>query len=69
MIVYGLGLAAGLGSAELRIALVLASCPTAAASFVMARQMGGDEALASGSIVLSTVLSAASLAIVLWITA
>jgi predicted permease len=60
--------AVGLDVMEQRIALVLASCPTAAASFVMARQMGGDEALASGSIALSTFLSAFSLAAALWLT-
>jgi predicted permease len=65
---YGLGRVAGLGPGELRIAMVLAACPTAAASFVMAKQMGGDEALASGSIALSTVLSALSLAAALWMT-
>jgi predicted permease len=52
----------GLTPLENHIALVLAACPTAAASFVMARQMGGDEALASGSIALSTLLSVFSLA-------
>ena len=59
---------AGLDLVEQRIALVLSSCPTAAASFVMARQMGGDEALASGSIALSTVLSVVGLAAALWLT-
>ena len=59
---------AGLPSAEQRTALVLASCPTAAAAFVMARQMGGDEALASGSIALSTLLSFVSLSVALWLT-
>jgi predicted permease len=34
----------------------------------MARQMGGDEALASGSIALSTLLSFISLSIALWVT-
>lgn len=53
---------------ELRIALVLASCPTAAAAYVMAVRMGGDEALASGSIAASTIASAISLSIVLWVT-
>jgi predicted permease len=33
----------------------------------MAQQMGGDEALASGSIALSTLLSALSLAFALWV--
>lgn len=60
---------ARLGPAELRIALVLSSCPTAAAAFVMARQMGGDESLASGSIALSTLLSSISLAMSLSLTA
>lgn len=67
-IVYGLGRMAGLDPTALRIALVFAACPTAAASFVMARQMGGDEALASGSIALSTLLSALSLSAALWLT-
>ena len=58
----------GLGPVELRIALVFASTSTAAAAYVMARQMGGDEALASGSIALSTVLSAISLAAALYLT-
>ncbi len=58
---------AGLDAAEQRIVVVLGACPTAAAAFVMARQMGGDEALASGSIALSTLLSAFSLAFALWI--
>ncbi len=59
----------GLHSDEIRVGMVLAACPTAAAAYVMAKQMDGDEALASGSIVLSTVLSAASLWIALALTA
>ena len=59
---------AGLEPTDQRTALVLASCPTAAAAFVMARQIGGDEALASGSIALSTLLSFISLSIALWVT-
>ncbi len=56
----------GLVGADLRIALVLSACPTAAAAFVMARQMGGDGPLASGSIVVSTVLAAVSLPLALF---
>ncbi len=67
-IIGGLVWAAGLGAIEMRIALVFASTSTAAAAYVMARQMGGDEALASGSIALSTVLSAISLAVALLMT-
>ena len=68
LLVYGISLAIGLDKNELRTVLIFACCPTAAASFIMARQMGGDEALASGSIALSTILSGASLAIALWVT-
>jgi malate permease and related proteins len=59
---------AGISGPDMRIALVLSACPTAVASFVMAGKLSGDEALASGSIALSTVLSAASLALALWVT-
>lgn len=67
-VVYGLARLAGLGPADLRTAVVFAACPTAAASFVMARQMGGDEPLASGAIAVSTALSAASVAAALAVT-
>jgi predicted permease len=67
-LVFLLSRSAGLELAEQRTALVLSSCPTAAAAFVMARQMGGDETLASGSIALSTLLSFISLGTVLWAT-
>jgi predicted permease len=58
----------GLATVDLRIAMVFASCPTAAAAFVMARQMEADEAVASGSIVLSTIFSALVLPVALWLT-
>ncbi|MGH8047383.1 MAG: AEC family transporter, partial [Chthoniobacterales bacterium] len=58
----------GISGPDTRIALVLAACPTAVASFVMAEKLSGDEALASGSIALSTVLSAVSLALVLYVS-
>jgi hypothetical protein len=48
-----------------RIVLILLACPTAAVSYVVVRQLGGDEALASGSILLSTVLATLSLAVIL----
>jgi len=58
-----------LGPVETQIALVLAAAPTAAAAFIMARQMQGDAAFTSGGIALSTILSGVSLSVVLWITA
>lgn len=68
LLVYWLAPAFGLSAAELRIALVLAAAPTAAASYVMASQMDGDGPLASGSIVLSTVLAAISVPLALWLS-
>jgi len=46
--VFALAPVFGLGSTELRIAMVLGAAPTAAGAFVMARQMDGDGTLASG---------------------
>jgi predicted permease len=57
---------AGIRGNDLRVVLVLCACPTAVASFIMAGKLSADEALASGAIALSTVLSAASLALALW---
>jgi predicted permease len=68
LLIGGLAWLAGLGPIEMRIALVFASTSTAAAAYVMARQMEGDESLASGSIALSTTLSALSLAAALILT-
>ena len=58
---------AGISGVDQRIALVFSACPTAAASFVMAREMGGDAVMASGIIAVSTVLSAPALALVLFL--
>lgn len=68
LIAYGLSRAMALGPPEHRIALVFSACPTAAAAYIMARQMDGDEALASGSVALSTMLSVVSLTAALWLT-
>lgn len=65
--IFGLFLAnwLGLSNIERAIALLYLACPTAIASYIMAQQLGGDEVLTSNSIVLSTLLSAVTLAIVL----
>lgn len=55
----------GLSQMELRMALIFLACPTAAASYVMAQQMGADEGLAANIIVLSTVLALPALAAVI----
>ncbi len=58
----------GISGVNLRIALVLSACPIATVAFIMAKQMGGDDHLASASIVLSTILCAISLPWVLFLS-
>lgn len=55
----------GLSQNEIRIALLFLATPTAAASFTLAGKLGGDEALAASSVVISTLLSILSLTAVL----
>ena len=55
----------GLSPDETMIALLFLATPTAAASFTLAGKLGGDEALAATSVVVSTALSIVSLSVVL----
>jgi len=48
----------------LLVLMIFSATPTAVVSYVMAKEMGGDEAMASGAIVLSTLLSLLSLGVV-----
>lgn len=57
---FGRGL--GLDRTELMFALIFLGCPTGASSFTVVAEMGGDEPMASTTIVVSTLLSAATLA-------
>lgn len=65
--VAGLGVARlmGLGSSETHIALIMLACPTAVASFVLSDQLKGDSNLAADIIVISSLFSIGSLAVVL----
>lgn len=62
------GWALGLTADDLRTVLVFAATPTAVASYVLTSQLKGDVGLSAASIVVSTVLSFASLAAVLVLT-
>ena len=66
----GLAAAAVIGASaeETRVALLYLACPTAVVSLVMAEQLGADEQLAGGIIILSTIASTVSLAAVLLLT-
>ncbi len=61
---WGVGRWFGLGGVELKMLLILLACPTAIISYTMAVELKGDEALASGVIVLSVLTSIASLAVI-----
>ncbi|MFH1497727.1 MAG: AEC family transporter [Verrucomicrobiota bacterium] len=64
LVVWGLGGLAGVEAEGLRLLLVLAACPTAAVSFTMVRELGGDESLAARAIVASTLVSAMALTVI-----
>ena len=53
----GLAYAAGFTGMSLGIVLLLSIAPTAAASYVMVRSMGGDHRLAASIIAVSTLFS------------
>jgi predicted permease len=65
LIAYGCCVLLGIEGVDRQVVLVFAATPTAVASYVLATQLGGDEPLAAAGIVVSTILSAASLAAVL----
>lgn len=60
-----LGWLLALSGPEWRVAMTFLACPTAAASYVMADQMGGDGQLAAAAVALSTLLSILSLSLVI----
>ncbi len=62
---YFIGRAMGLPREHLLIAVLFLGVPTAVVSWVMAEQLESDQHLAAGGVVLSTVLSMLSLAVIL----
>lgn len=60
---FGAGVLLGIAPGVMLVAVIYLACPTAAASYVLARQLGGDEALAASAVVVSTLLSLFSLSV------
>lgn len=54
----------GISGDALKIAMIYLACPTAVASYVMAEQLGGDDALAGSAVVISTLMALVSLSLV-----
>jgi hypothetical protein len=50
------------------VAMLAASVPTAAASFVLARQMGGDAPLMANLITLQVIAATVTLPLIIWLT-
>jgi predicted permease len=65
LLVYAAGRALGLSGAPFAVALIAASVPTAAASYILARQMGGDAPLMAEIATLQTLLAMATMPIIL----
>ncbi len=65
LIGYAVGRWIGLTGVEMTMMLIFMATPTAAISYTMASQMKGDEGLASGAILFSTVFSIGSLGVIL----
>jgi hypothetical protein len=61
---WAAGRALGLGAVELKATMIFLATPSAVISYTMAAEMKGDEALAAGAIVISTVTSLVALAVI-----
>jgi predicted permease len=64
-IAWLLALILGLKGTPLLVLLIMSACPTAVASYVMVKEMDGDEGLAAGAIILSTAACIPVLALIL----
>lgn len=62
---YAVAHLCGLSVQGTRIALILLACPTASVSYILVSQLGGDKPLASGAILISTLLAVLPLAVIL----
>lgn len=58
-----IGTSIGLAPGEMSVAMILLASPTAVASYVMTQEIGGNTALSARIVIISTILSALSLAL------
>jgi malonate transporter and related proteins len=61
---WGIGHALGLGGAALTVALLFQALPTSSASYLMARQLGGDAPLMAGITAIQTLAAMAAIPLV-----
>ncbi|MEX2403074.1 MAG: AEC family transporter [Balneolales bacterium] len=65
LVTFGLCKALNLPNEQIFIAMIFAACPTAAASYILTTQLGGDQGLAAASVITSTLFSLVALTIIL----
>lgn len=65
LIAFGLAYAWRLPPEQTFVVMVFSACPAATASYILTTQLGGDDSLAAAGIIVSTLLSLISLAVVL----
>ncbi len=64
-LVLGVAYLTGVGGTGLQVIMIYACCPSAAASYIVARELGGDAHLASRAVVLTTLICLVPLTVVL----
>ncbi|MDB3998560.1 AEC family transporter [Litorivicinus sp.] len=67
LLFFGMAALTGLTGDWLLVGLLLMCVSTAPSSFILARQLGGDAPLMAGIVAIQTVLSIASVPLVLWV--
>ena len=65
--VYGAALFWNVSGMPLAVALIAAAVPTATASYIMARQLGGDSEYVAGILTLQIIAATVTLPLVLWL--
>lgn len=67
LLLIGLGIAMGFRGQDLGVLALMSSAPTAAASFIMVRSMGGNAGLAANIIVLTTLASLLTTSLIMFL--
>lgn len=67
VVAFSIGLALGLGEFYLTIIVICCATPTAVNGYILAKELGGDAPLAANLISIQTVLSAATLPLMIWL--
>ena len=66
-LVYGAALFWGVTGTALAVTLVAAAVPTATASYILARQLGGDGEYVAGILTVQIIVAAVTLPLILWL--